>query len=324
MARRVVMWSSLAIMVTIGFTVEAQTNGPHLTCDQPVCDYGVRDNKKDVEHTFVLQNNGTLPLIISQVRAGCGCTTTALNTNTIPPGGMARLEAKLSLRGIVGAKRATIYVQSNDPQIPVWTCYFTGTAVTELDIAPPQLAFAATVGSPPGDQQVKIVNRTDTPLHITGVETSSFFTAEVTTNTEGRAYTVTVRLSAGLEPPGANGILALTTDHPGYARLEIPVSVTVQTPIAALPPLVVLNRGNVGNAEARYVMLRSTREVPFAVTSIETAPSGLPVSIQSVKPIWTRLRVGPVATAGLTGGVIRVHTDLPAMPEIAIPVRVEP
>ena len=196
MARRM-MLGSLAIAAAVGLTAGAQTNGPHLTCEQPIYDYGVCDNKKDVEHTFVLRNDGALPLIISQVRAGCGCTTTALNTNTIPPGGTARLDAKLTLRGIVGAKRASLYVQSNDPQNPVWTCYFTGTAVTELEITPPQFSFAATVGYPSTEQQATIVNRTDTPLHITGVETSSFFTAVVLTNTQGRAYTVTVRLAAG-------------------------------------------------------------------------------------------------------------------------------
>jgi len=314
---------SLAIVAAIGLTASAQTNGPHLTCAQPVFDYGVCDNKKDVEHTFVLRNEGNLPLVVSQVRAGCGCTTVSITTNTIPPGGTASLNSRLSLRGIVGAKRASVYVHSNDPQTPVWTGYFTGTAVTELDIAPAQVTVTATSGSPPVEQRVAIVNRSDALLHITGMETGTFFTAEVTTNTAGRAYTITVRLAAGVEPPGANGVLVLTTDHPGYRRLEIPVSITVQTEIAALPPRLVLNRGNGGNAEARYVMLRSTREQPFTVTSIETAPPGLPVSIQSVKSIWTRLRVGPISTAGLTGGVIRVHTDSPAMPEIAIPVKVE-
>ncbi len=323
MARRTI-WGGLAIAAAVGFTAAAQTKGPHLACEQPVYDYGVCDNKKDVEHTFVLRNTGALPLIVSEVRAGCGCTTVALNTNTIPPGGIADLTAKLTLRGIVGAKRASITVHSNDPQAPIWTCCLTGTAVTELDIAPAQVTAAATAGSPAIEQRVAIVNRTDTPLHITGVEAAGFFTAEVATNTDGKAYTVTVRVAAGLEPPGANGVLVLTTDHPGYRRLEVPVSVTVQTPIAALPPLVMLNRDTSGNAEARYVMVRSTREVPFAVTSIEADPASLPVNVQSVKPIWTRLRVGPVATAGLTGGVIRVHTDLPAMPEIDIPVRIEP
>ena len=316
---------SLAIAAALGFTAAAQTNGPRLTCEQPVYDYGVCDNKKDVEHTFVLRNEGALPLIVSQVRAGCGCTTAALNTNTIPPGGTANLAARLTLRGIVGAKRASIYVQSNDPQSPVWTCSLTGTAATELDIAPPQIAFAAIVGSnPPGEQKATIVNRTETALHITNLETAAFFTAFVTTNAEGRNYTLNVSLASGLEPPGANGALVLMTDHPAYRRIEIPVSATVQTPIAALPPQVVLSRGTGGTTEARYIMLRSTKEVPFAVTSIESTPAGLPVSIQSVKPIWTRLRVGPIDTASLTGGVIRVHTDLPAMPEVAIPVRVEP
>jgi hypothetical protein len=161
-------------------------------------------------------------------------------------------------------------------------------------------------------------------LHVTGVKAPRFVTVDVTTNTEGRAYTVTVRLAAGLEPPGANGLLVLATDHPGYGRLEIPVSVTVQPEIAALPAMVVLNRGSGGNADARYVVLRSTREVAFRVTSIETTPPGLPVSIQTVEPVWARLRVGPATAANMTGGVIRVHTDLPLMPEITIPVRVEP
>lgn len=301
-----------------------QPPAPRIACDSPVYDYGAVDNRQTVEHTFLLRNDGTLPLVITEVRAGCGCTTTALSTNTISPGHTARLTARLSLQGIMGPKPSSIYLHSNDPQNPVFACQFTGTALAELEVSPARISTVILPGGDEVDQRISIVNRTGQPLHLTGIRTADFFTAEAVTNENGIAYSLIVRLVPGLKAPGADGTLVVTTDHARYARLEIPVSVAVSSEIIALPSAVNLDPSASAARQARYVVLRSTRGAPFNVTKIVSEPPDLPAAIQSGKPTWVRLRVGPAGGSGWTGGVLRISTDSSNTPEILVPVTIGP
>ncbi len=49
-------------------------------------DFGTIKKDIPVEHEFEFTNNGAEPLLISSVKASCGCTVTAYTTEQIPAG----------------------------------------------------------------------------------------------------------------------------------------------------------------------------------------------------------------------------------------------
>ncbi|MEG1581479.1 MAG: DUF1573 domain-containing protein, partial [Bacteroidaceae bacterium] len=50
-------------------------------------DFGTFSEEKPVTHKFQFTNTGNAPLIIVQVKAGCGCTIVSFPKKPIKPGG---------------------------------------------------------------------------------------------------------------------------------------------------------------------------------------------------------------------------------------------
>ena len=57
-------------------------------------DFGQIPQGEPVTHTFTVKNSGTQPLIISDVKASCGCTATDYTREAIPPGGEGMVQAR--------------------------------------------------------------------------------------------------------------------------------------------------------------------------------------------------------------------------------------
>lgn len=115
--------STLIVIVGLGFTLMA---APKIQVDKPVYDFGEVLEGSPVTHTFVLSNVGDEMLTISRVWASCGCTTTALAKTSLAPGESVTLEAIVDTAGFGGAISKSIYVESDDPEIPTLTLRIIG------------------------------------------------------------------------------------------------------------------------------------------------------------------------------------------------------
>lgn len=314
----------LAPLLTLAQTA---TNSPSITCLEPVFDFGRRNNTEDVYHNFLLENKGNAPLAISEVRSGCGCTRAELDRNTIPPGESATLFTQLTLRTIVGPKRTSIYLHTNDPSNLIFQCELTGTSFAELDLTPPDIRFGVPVGATNLSAALCIRNNTDTPLNLLGmVMNAPFCSVQLATNVPGKQYTLTSTLLATSVTASTSGTIILLTDHPKFARIEIPVTALLIRDLSAYPPELVL-QGGPGDrpAETRYIVLQSSSNKFFKVRHVEAIPPRIPVALQSQRPGWARLKVGPMRpNEDLNGTVIRVQTDYPRQPTVDIRIRVAP
>ena len=87
--------------------------GPSIEFKEQSFDFGTIKQGEVVEHIFLLRNNGTLPLIISDVRTTCGCTATDFPKAPIMPGEVKSITAKFNSAGKRGAQRKVITVESN-------------------------------------------------------------------------------------------------------------------------------------------------------------------------------------------------------------------
>ena len=107
---------ALAMAVLIGITVSA---APEISVDTETYDFGFAMEGSFVRHVFVITNTGNETLEISRVRSTCGCTTTALPTNSLAPGQSTEVEVSFDTAGYGGrATTKSLYIESNDPQTP--------------------------------------------------------------------------------------------------------------------------------------------------------------------------------------------------------------
>jgi len=91
---------------------------PQISLSEEEWDFGkIKEDERPV-HIFTIKNTGGEELIISRVRASCGCTATMLSSDHILPGKSAELKITFNPAGNEGLIKKNIYIESNDPQLP--------------------------------------------------------------------------------------------------------------------------------------------------------------------------------------------------------------
>ena len=107
---------ALAIAVLIGVAASA---APEISVDNDMYGFGFAMEGSFVRHVFVITNTGDETLEISRVRSTCGCTTTALSTDSLAPGQSVELEVVFDTAGYSGQEvTKSLYIESNDPRTP--------------------------------------------------------------------------------------------------------------------------------------------------------------------------------------------------------------
>ena len=99
---------------------KSTTNGtPHLVVKQPIHDFGQVAEGDEVGAVFWLTNGGDAPLIISKVKAGCGCTSVKWPEVPVAPGDSGKVEVLFNTRARSGMQSKSIEVFSNAPESPL-------------------------------------------------------------------------------------------------------------------------------------------------------------------------------------------------------------
>ncbi len=88
------------------------TNGPEITFEKTVHDYGTVAYKGDGKCEFKFTNTGKEPLILTNVRSSCGCTVPKWPREPILPGQSEVIHVEYKTNRI-GRINKTITVQSN-------------------------------------------------------------------------------------------------------------------------------------------------------------------------------------------------------------------
>ncbi|KKX47253.1 MULTISPECIES: DUF1573 domain-containing protein [Sphingobacterium] len=80
---------------------------------EPAFDFGQIKEGAEVTHTFTLKNTGNAPLIISEVRASCGCTQPEFSKSPVLPGKTSDIKVTFKSEGQVGKQQKIITIHSN-------------------------------------------------------------------------------------------------------------------------------------------------------------------------------------------------------------------
>ncbi|MBO4740325.1 MAG: DUF1573 domain-containing protein [Bacteroidales bacterium] len=101
-------------------------NGPKIEFSSTTHDYGDIKKGGDGNCEFTFTNVGNEPLILSNVRASCGCTTPSYTKEPVMPGKTGKIKVRYNTNNLGGfSKRVT--VNSNSTTNPTVTLTIKGT-----------------------------------------------------------------------------------------------------------------------------------------------------------------------------------------------------
>lgn len=300
--------------------------GPRIACDQPVYDFGVTNTDQPIKHTFVLRNAGDEPLIIHRMRAGCGCATFGLTTNSIPPGQTAEFTVSVTLLGRSGPVRKSIVIESNDAQAPQFRVEFAGATVIDVEVLPRIINFGTRTLGEAAERYALISAASGVTFRVTGLQLDSpAFTAGIQTNTEGTQYRLLVRANPDLPGGRFDAVAHVLTDHPRFRDIAVTLTQFVTGDIVTIPRLLMLYLPKEGVSPPRSVTVLSRANKPFMITRVDSPAPEITPRIFTEGPARYRVELsGSNITMALNGRALRVVTDRPGLDPLSIPISVQP
>lgn len=105
--------TALLLCLLSGAAVLAQ-KGPEITFEQSRYDFGqIKEEDGPVEHAFSFTNTGDAPLLITSVKASCGCTTPGWTSDAVPPGERGFIKAQYNPLNRPGNFNKSLTVKTN-------------------------------------------------------------------------------------------------------------------------------------------------------------------------------------------------------------------
>jgi P pilus assembly chaperone PapD len=210
-------------------TVSLALGAPRATIENPTFDFGSILQGKNVEHVFILKNDGDTPLTVGQVTTSCGCTVAAVSSRTVAPGKSSEIRATFNSRNFSGNINKSIAIHTNDPITPVYTLTIKGNVVEEIEISPRQLNLGEIKIGTSKDALVAVENKGKQAVTLTSVRSTMPQVAVKSGKTmikPGRKATISVKVTPRKDDRFMGGYINVTTDSPSKPDFIIPVYAT--------------------------------------------------------------------------------------------------
>ena len=120
---------SLLIILFFTTTLFAQKAAPSISVKSDHHDFGTITEGEVVSHNYEIQNIGSSELVISQVRASCGCTAAKPDKMNLKPNEKTLVKVEFNSENRLGPQEKFVYISSNDPINPEYKLSFTGVVV---------------------------------------------------------------------------------------------------------------------------------------------------------------------------------------------------
>ena len=185
-------------------------------------DFGAVVQGERVEHAFEIRNRGNADLVVEEA------TSELLEVEgfdrVIPAGGNGRVRVALDTSGVHGVGKLAVRVRTNDPAAPEITLGLDGRVVKPLEAEPQDRIYFFKPGLRGEEQKRTLVRYGGRPVAVTGVSCDSpHFRPSWKPVAPGERYELTVVLDPATPPGKHEATVTVTTDHPGFPELRVPV-----------------------------------------------------------------------------------------------------
>jgi hypothetical protein len=229
-----------------------------------------------IRHTFLLQNHGNAPLVISKAEPSCSCIKVH-HDPVIQPGKNLYFRVRFDTRGQIGDQVKTIRLVTNDPARPEHTLAIPAEILPAVKATPERVFFNGPAGTPM-TAQVKVFppDRRPFTLEMGENHLPSHIQAVIRERSpETGAYTV-VFTSTGHQAGASRGRLCLTTNIPYSQELVIPVYSRLTAPMSLFPEKIDFGKQRLSDYEktgapgpVKSLNLRSLNGIPPKVAALD-------------------------------------------------------
>ena len=293
-------------------------------------DFGAVDDTEEVHCNFDFTNTGDGLLLIREIKASCGCTTTSLEKMEYQPGESGSIELNFHPKGY-GPQTKTITIKSNSSGNDRLVLYIKAVVTPFVQFEPRSVRFNQVPTTEGREQTVKVSCRDTGAVFGGPVCTHPSFTAEWSIPPVDGVGTLTVKLKPGAAKGNVINKVKLDVQGaraPGEpARkqtAELSASAAVFGEIIIEPVFLSVGRVDPGGRIDKSVILRRPEGAPFKLLSAELtnpAPANLEVSMTQTGSKWTVRVHGDSGTyQGLVRGSVVIQTDVAGDPRLRIPV----
>jgi len=326
-----VFFLMLGSMLSASYGVEAgkvqaetTTPQPGVVCVNPLFDFGPVYSDAVVKHSYVLTNQGPHTVKVIAVRTRCGCATATAATNAIAPGQSSTVDVVITFKGRRGRLTKSIYTETDDPLNRIMKMDFTGVVIVPVEVQPEGVHFG-TVGSDERLEREVLVTAIETnTFQVLAVKSpSSNLLVSVETREKGKQYVVKMVCTGPRKQGTFMTSVEVETDHPNMKTFSIPVAGFVGGEILLSPAVLLLTPSETNAPRSVWVNIWSPAGKPFKVTKVQLPGEGMTNSVMILRPDRSRMEIKTWgALTGLDQKSIRIETDLPAMKELLLPVKV--
>lgn len=325
------MWSAvLCALLTVSSRggsawAESGTPKPHAVASESAFDFGTVPQGAKVVHEFSLKNEGSAPFSIQRIVPSCGCTASAADISTVPPGGAAKIRVEFDTTGFSGERTKSVRVLTSDSERPSIDLTIKGVIVADVVAEPAYLAlgdiFPAAVTS---KKQVTVRVREGSDTKIRGVKAWS----NAITVTEDEVAPSKRVLSVGISPnlpPGdiRDRIVVTLETSSGEKMFNIPVVASVKSEVVVKPGVL-----SFGVIEGEKILLRKATLSNFGsrpmavreISSSDPALSGVATPVDGGKGFVIEVSLDPKGIQSDFRGVLTIITDRQDVPPVALNV----
>jgi LEA14-like dessication related protein len=189
-------------------------------------DWGkVKPTETPLKTTLKITNSGTEQLSISDVKVGCGCTTTGIGKKELTPGESTTLDVSLNIGTNTGGLTKTVSIMSNDPAAPTKMILLKADIVRAIQFVPTQyFSFTDMKLGAESTAKVKVKNTTAEDIVLTEIEGTNGLKHVLKNKTTLKANSE-MEIAVKIKPQAKgyyNGILKMKTSNPDFPTLEVP------------------------------------------------------------------------------------------------------
>ena len=168
------------IFLFAGVYISAQTRDANISFEKDVHDFGkINEADGTVKVNFSFTNTGSVPLMIKQVHASCGCTSPGWSKEPVLPGKKGFVSATYNPKNRPGPFSKTITVVSNATTAnkvlsirgdvipkPKSLEDIYRFSMDDIRLKTNHMSFSRVVKGKKGSQSVEIVNVSDKPVEV--------------------------------------------------------------------------------------------------------------------------------------------------------------
>lgn len=268
---------------TYAFAQSAVEQTPVVSYEETEFNFGTVIQGTIVRHAFPIVNLGDAPLVITSVRASCGCTTATAANTQIAPHERGEVVAIFDTTGFDGFKEKTITVKTNDPQKAEKVLTVKGYVEGTLVINPPRIMYGEMPSTMLGNRSMRPVQislKKLTDLRITALRASSDALRIENVRISNGSAAFDVGIDARVTPGALNERVFIETQRDSGEKntFVLPVVAVVKPAITVTPR--VLSFGLVepkGAPLEESIRLQSETGEPFRLLRI-AVEDGSPLS----------------------------------------------